>query len=91
MPLHTACSSSNLEVVKVLLEKGADVAARDKVCICMYVRMLPDTVTLSSTHQHEFPAQLNCFRDILGVCRAPLTDCTLYQLWCRIRVLALTY
>ena len=62
MPLHTACSSSNLEVVKVLLEKGADVAARDKVHICTRVRMKPDTDTRAEMQEQEFVRAAVCVR-----------------------------
>ena len=27
-PLHATCKNSNLEVVKILIEKGADIAAK---------------------------------------------------------------
>lgn len=46
-PLHCAANHGYVEIVKALLQKGADVQARSEVCACMHACMLACTVLCS--------------------------------------------
>jgi hypothetical protein len=50
-PLHYAANFKHVDIVKLLLERGADVNAKDTV-MYMYMHMHSHTYTHTHTHAH---------------------------------------